>query len=268
MTTPTERQRILAELHMLAVEDVVKLWRAASGMDLESREFRALIEQAYPEIPSRWGTAAAEFATQWYDESAPDLAYRATPAPLHPVEQYAANANWALGAVGEAALDRLVADLQWSMYDMARSTTAVNVEAEAGSRWVRYASSTACAFCRVLATRSIAENPTYYRSEASATTVVGRGKEMSLSERRARARGETRDSRHRFIAGGRRARGNRALDSEGFHPRCHCVAVEVRPGRSYEPPAYVEQWLEDYKEASGGDFSTTLSRMRANTGAK
>lgn len=270
MTTPSERQRILVQLHTLAVEDLVKLWRAASGMDLESQAFRALIEEAYPDIPARWGTAAAEFAAQWYDEAAPELAYRATPAPLHPVEQYAANANWALGAVGEAALDRLVADLQWSMFDMARTTTELNVESETGSRWARYASSTACAFCRVMASRGAV-----YSSAASATTVVGRGKEMSESDRRARARGETRDARHRFIAGGRRTRGSQEMRSS-FHKSCRCIAVEVRPGGVYEPPAYVEKWQQDYIDASravspgagAGSLKDIVAHMRANTGAK
>lgn len=263
-TTASERQRILGQLNILAVEDLVKLWRTASGMDLDSRAFRQLIEQAYPDIPTRWGTAASELATQWYDDAAPDLAYRATPAPLHPTEQYAGNARWALGAVGEQALDRLAADLQWSMFDMARSTTELNAGAEPGSRWARYASATACTFCRVMATRGAV-----YSSEAAATTVVGRGKEMSASDRRARARGETRDRRHRFIAGGRRTRGSRAL-GEGFHPSCHCIAVEVRPGGSYQPPSYVDRWERDYiaaSKATSGDLTSILAHMRANTSA-
>lgn len=269
MTTPSERQRILGQLHTLAVEDLVTLWRTASGMDLESRAFRALIEQAYPDIPSRWGTAAADIATQWYDESAPDLAYRATPAPLHPVEQYAGNARWALGAVGEAALDRLVGDLQWSLFDMARQTTELNVASESGSRWARYASSNACAFCRVMATRGAV-----YASAESAGTVVGRGKEMSESDRRARARGEIRGARGRFIAGGRRTRGTQGMGSK-YHKHCHCIAVEVRPGSTYEPPAHVEKWTQDYIDASravqpgagAGDLKDILAHMRANTSA-
>lgn len=262
---PSERQQVLVQLHTLAVEDLVKLWRGAAGMDLESRAFRALIEEAYPEIPSKWGTVAAEFATQWYDESAPELAYRAAPAELHPVEQYAGNADWALGAVGDAALDRLAADLQWSIFDMARQTAELNAASEPGSTWARYASATACAFCRVMATRGAV-----YSSEAAATSVVGRGKEMSLSDRRARARGETRDERHRFIAGGRRTRGTQAM-GEGFHGNCRCIGVEVRPGRSYEPPSYVSKWEQDYiaaSLASSGDLNSVVAHMRANTSAR
>lgn len=270
MLTPNERQKILEQLHTLATADVVRLWRASSGADLDSQAFRELIVQAYPEIATQYATIAADLATEWYDASAPELSYRATPAPVAPVEQYAANARYALGAAGEVALGHLTGAVQRAVWNGARDTITYNVESEAGSRWARYASSTACAFCRVMSSRGAV-----YTSSAAATQVVGRGKEMSESDRRARARGETRDARHRFIAGGRRTRGSREMRSS-FHNSCRCIAVEVRPGRSYEPPSYVERWEQDYIEASravspgagAGDLKDILAHMRANTGAR
>lgn len=260
-TTPTERQKILVQLHTLALEDLVKLWRAASGMDLESRAFRTLIQEAYPEIPAKWGTAASEFATLWYDDAAPDLAYRATPAPLHPVEQYTDNARWALGAAGEKALDRLASDLQWSMFDMARETIVGNVRMEAGSTWARYASATACAFCRVMATRGAV-----YSTEESATTVGADRWEWWRNYK-----GQKRGGK---IGRRGRVRGSKQA-GDTYHPNCHCIAVEVRPGMSYEPPAYTEKWQQDYIDASwlaapnvgAGDLKDILHHMRANTNA-
>lgn len=41
-----------------------------------------------------------------------------------------------------------------------------------------------------------------------------------------------------------------AAPDNRYHDHCHCVAIEVRPGHSYEPPAYVEQWNRDYAEAA------------------
>lgn len=268
MLTPSERQKILEQLHTLATADVVRLWRASSGADLDSRAFRELIVQAYPEIATQYATIAADLATEWYDEAAPELSYRAAPAPAAPVEQYAANARYALAATGEAALGHLTGAVQRAVWNGARDTILENVSMEPGARWARYASSTACAFCRVMSSRGAV-----YGSAASAGTVVGRGKEMSASDRRARARGETRRS-GRFIAGGRRTRGTQQMGSK-YHNSCRCIAVEVRPGRSYEPPSYAEQWEQDYIDASravqpgagAGDLKDILAHMRANTSA-
>lgn len=270
MLTPSERQRILEQLHTLATADVVRLWRSASGSDLDSRAFRELIVQAYPDIATQYASVAADLAAEWYDASAPDLAYRASAVPVAPTEQYAANARYALAATGEAALGHLAGALQRAVWNGARDTIAENVSMESGSRWARYASSTACAFCRVMSSRGAV-----YGSAASAGVVVGRGQEMSASDRRARARGETRRS-GRFIAGGRRTRnpdGQKMGDK--YHNSCRCITVEVRPGRSYEPPSYVEQWEQDYIAASravqpgagAGELKDILAHMRANTSA-
>lgn len=245
MTSPDERKRILEELHTLAIEDLVKLWRSLSGADLESAEFRALIVEAYPQIATQWSDVAAELAVQWYDESASGLEYRATPAAAPAAEGLSSTATWALGATGDAALDRLSGALQRTVWGGARDTLYDNVAAESGARWARYASATACAFCRVMASRGAV-----YVSAESAGQVVGRGKEMSMSERRARAAGDTRIS-GRFIAGGRRTRreDGRGLGKK-YHDRCRCIVVEVRPGGSYDPPSYVEKWQQDYIDAS------------------
>lgn len=266
MPDPNERRQILEHLHTLAVEDVVKLWRSVSGMDLESVAFRALIVEAYPEIAAQWASVASELAVAWYDESGPGLEYRAVPAAPAPTPQLVSSAQWALGATGEAALDRFAGSLQRVVWAGARDTIVQNAESEQGSRWARYASATACAFCRVMATRG-----GVYASKEAAETVVGRGKEMSLSERRARARGESRIS-GRFIAGGVRTRreDGRKLGDK-YHDRCRCIAVEVRPGGSYEPPSYVERWEKQYIDATRAttgqgdaiDLNAVLAHMRS-----
>ncbi|MFT4125554.1 MAG: hypothetical protein QM662_04915 [Gordonia sp. (in: high G+C Gram-positive bacteria)] len=40
-----------------------------------------------------------------------------------------------------------------------------------------------------------------------------------------------------------------AGEGNRFHDRCHCLAVVVRPGQSYDPPAYVAEWEQDYQAA-------------------
>ena len=38
-------------------------------------------------------------------------------------------------------------------------------------------------------------------------------------------------------------------DGNPYHDHCHCLAVPVRPGQIYEPPAYVDQWEQEYLQA-------------------
>lgn len=49
------------------------------------------------------------------------------------------------------------------------------------------------------------------------------------------------------------------------HDHCHCLAVEVRPGQSYEPAPYVEGWERDYvtarRAAGSGDLKSIVAAM-------
>ena len=46
----------------------------------------------------------------------------------------------------------------------------------------------------------------------------------------------------------RRLRGNQQ-HGEKYHRNCRCMAVAVRAGDTYEPPAHVQQWEQDYQAA-------------------
>ena len=196
--TPSERQRLLAELSTVAIRDLVQLWDRAKVADVDFARF--LIE-AFPEIAVAYSEVAGDLAADWYEQSAPTLAYQAVPAPMPNVTALTKSAQWALGGDGDIALNRLAGTLQRGIFDGARNTTLFNVETERGASWARHASANACEFCRLMATRGAA-----YRSEENAA-----GKK--------------------------------------YHDRCHCVAVEVRPGMVYEPPAYVQDWTDQYLQA-------------------
>lgn len=233
-TSPTERQRILADLSALGIRDLVEVWRRAS---LADTDFAALILSAFPEIASGYAGVAADLAADWYTESAPDLPYVATTAPLPNVTALEKSVQWALGGNGEVALNRMSGTLQRAVSDGARETTLLNAEGESGALWARYASANACAFCALMATRGAV-----YGSETSALKVVGRGKALSLNfnaDGTRKAGGQ---------AGGVKLRGTRKLGDK-YHDHCHCVAVEVRPGGSYEPPAHVKQFEKSYRDA-------------------
>lgn len=173
----------------------------------------------------------------------------------------------------ELALKRLSGGLQRIVADADRDTVELSGEMDPGEvRFARHASANACAFCALLATRGAV-----YHSEESALGVVGRGKDMSLAERRARASGNPLPRRGRRTAGGIKARGTRAL-GEKYHDHCHCIAVPVHEGDEYEPPEYVNEWEQAYIDASVNnstkgkygaiDLNTTLAEMRKTLSSK
>lgn len=223
--TPSERQQLLVDLNTLAVRDLVQLWRRAVIADVD---LAAFIQDAFPDVAQAYSGVAADMAVEWYEVGAPDLTYRATPASPPPAVALRDSAAWALGATGETALDRMAGTLQRAVFAGARETIMQNAAAEPGARWARHASANACAFCRMMAIRSL--DNTFYGSRAQAQR---------------RGRGQTEDKYHDF---------------------CHCSPIEIRSGQTYTPPPYVEEWNEQYKtarkEAESGDPSQILSAWR------
>lgn len=241
MTTEAERLYLLNQLTAVATKDLGALWQQLSR--LSNPEFIAWLTDAFPELVEQYAVAAAELGAEWYAESAPDEPYQPQSFLPEP-DGLPTSVTWALGATGEAALTRLEGVAQRHIWTANRETIIGNAEAEPGSQWVRVARSGACAFCAMVATRGAV-----YSSREAATQVVGRGVDMSINDRRIRAAGGNRRLSGQFAAGGRRTRGSREL-GKAYHDHCHCQAKEVRPGQSYQPPAYVQQWEEAYRDAS------------------
>lgn len=218
----------------MATLALVEAWRSLSLVDVE---FAAMMTATFQEVAVAYSGVAADLAATWYVESAPLIPYTPTVAPPPSVEALTKSAQWALGADGEHALNRMSGTLQRTVFDGARDTITLNVEIE-GARWVRHARPDACSFCRLLATRH--DNKRYwYKTATSAIDVVGRGG---------------------------RARGKRAAGSRGFHDHCRCIAVEVREGQEYTPPDYVQAWDDEYAKARAnagrGDMKSILSAWR------
>lgn len=259
--TPADVQEILAELGKAFDSDLLAAWNAAA--DLPSDQFRAFVIDAFPELVLPYSSAAAEIGAQWYDSLPSATDYQATVGELPPEARLTESAVWALNVgAGERAISLLSGAGQRGLVDGLRETVFENVIAEPGARWARHASANACGFCRMLATRGAV-----YRSEESARRVVGRSVDLEISDRRAIALGQmTRDealerrsvyrsqrqaTKHGKTVGDKRGgqqRGTQAL-GDRFHDHCHCVPVMVRPGQSYEPAPYTEQWEQDYIRA-------------------
>ena len=212
--TPAERQLILSQVNTLAVQDLVTLWRQAG--DLSSSEFRQFVIDAFPDVVDPYAALAGDLASDWYEQSAPDLDYQAVPAAAPNVQALQESTQWALGATGDLGLARLAGTLQRAVFNGARDTITTNVAREQGARWARHASANACEFCRLLSTRGA-------------------------------------------VYGSR----DRAMKS---HDHCRCVAIEERPGQTYEPAPYVAQFEEEYiaarRAAGSGDLKQILAAMR------
>jgi hypothetical protein len=129
----------------------------------------------------------------------------------------AMTAEAATGAVTEQALteamfNAMLGVAQRQMFNQSRNTVRWNAKHEPGTRWVRYASANACAFCRMLSTLGTWEGEGYYQSERTA-----------LFRRR---------------------------DGERYHDYCRCIAVPVRSGQTYAEPPWMDAWRQEYKDAS------------------
>ena len=162
----------------------------------------------YPDIVIPAIDIAAEAAAAYYD-AAGDVPFGATPAAAPDSAVLRASARWALvKGTAETGLQLLQGSTHRRVFNAARETVMDNAAREPGARWARRARADACGFCRMLATRDVV-----YTSAKAATM-------------------------HR--------QGARHKDHK-YHDNCHCLAVAVRPGKLYKPPAYVQQWNEEYK---------------------
>lgn len=183
---------------------------------LTAQEALGFVADAYPDMAAPFLYTAAQLAAQWYNEqpSAGPTPFTAKPQPLQAPDRLKANARWAV-LQGDPA-EAFRGSAERAVFDSARQTIVYNATKEPGATYARYASATACGFCRILATRE----PVYSTAYA-ATRVVGRGG---------------------------RPRGTQDLGDK-YHDHCKCIAAVVRPGESYQPPDYVAQWAAEYKDA-------------------
>lgn len=278
---PTEVRQLLIELDQRLGRELAGFWRALAQSD--PQQFRTLLVEAYPEIVAPYESLAIDLGAQWYDDTPTTTGYRPKPVELGDPKKLTESAWWALNTTtGEAGLSALLGAASRFVADGLRDTVVANAAAEPGARWVRHASANACGFCRLMATRHVGPNATFYRSEDAATSVVGRSIDISAADRRAIAAGQMtyaeavarrsfyEDAKAAERAGRsvgdaklRRPRGNQKLGDK-YHDDCHCIAQMIRPGQTYTPPPYVEQWNDEYIEARkkvGGDPTKIITEL-------
>lgn len=270
---PTEIQRILAGLTAAALKDAITLL-TRSGDRLDRREALRLITDAFPELMTPFVSIAGDLAAEIYRELPGGVAgFMPVTADLPPVEQLGANGRYALLSGSDPVVEGVVTRI---VNDGFRNTTFANLAAEygdpvivdepfdvLGTLWARHASANACGFCRMNATKG-----PVYRSKESALRVTGRGVDLTVADQRAitlgmmsreealQRRSVYRNAKQAAKQGAAvgdkrvsgRTRGVQKLGDK-FHDGCHCTAIAVRPGGSYQPAPYVAQWQEDYDAA-------------------
>lgn len=257
--SPAERQYLLDQVGRLAQSDLDRLWVQAG--QLADIDFFTFVVDAFPQLVDPYHQAAGQLAANWFEESLPGSAYVARVAVPLAVEKLTASARWALGGDGTVGLDRLQGTLQRAVFDGARDTTLLNVEAT-GSGWARYASANACAFCRLLASRSAAPDyEDYFYTQAKLKIDPETGRPYA-------------DRRMTTVVRSDRDRVKRKIGSE-YHDDCKCVAKAVPVGRTpldylyeQEPDAAfsAEQFITEYekarKDSDSGDPKQILSSWR------
>jgi hypothetical protein len=254
-----ERRFVLDNLTRLAEADIQRMWRAAElQTDLE---FAAYVTQAFPDIVDPYQQMAAQLGATFFEEDFPAITTAAVLAPPLPTEQLASSASWALAADGVAAISRMAGTTQRAIYDGERDTTAANATKNR-MRWVRVARPDACAFCRLLASRT-----------ASGTTYSGSGVRKKIDPTTGQPFA---DGRMTTAVYGRRRTGSKRSANAEYHDHCHCTAKAIPVGQdpmdylSETEPQFADlaaQWSNEYDKArtaaESGDPKKILAEWRA-----
>ncbi|OZD23825.1 hypothetical protein CH253_08155 [Rhodococcus sp. 06-156-3C] len=162
-------QSTLTDISTLAQSDLATVWQSVS--DLDQVTAADVMMTATPEIVSDYGSLAAQVSADFYETQSPDSLYVAKPANPPGREQLEKSVRWAMYAANAATpLQLLAGTVQRAVFDAHRETILSNVAQETGATWARYASSNACPFCRMLATRGA----DYSAKERALLTEAGR----------------------------------------------------------------------------------------------
>lgn len=230
-----EYRRLLREINRLAQTDLVGLWSLLDQGDKDLL-FRGL-QEGVPEIVAAYRSLAADVSTDFYalQNLQPSRTAVVQASALN-MEQLEESLRWAVYSTSPEILGLVSGIVQKQVVDGSRAVGMRSL-ADSGRRWVRAAHPSACAFCRMLATRGL-DGHGGYSSKAAASSVGG---------------------------GARRAKKGRARPVGGkFHANCMCVPVLAD---AYQIPDYVSEWEQEYKDAftaaGGGNTKAILSEMRA-----
>lgn len=143
-------QSIVANLAAVAVARV--------GALVAGTQDSSVLQDAYPQLIDPFIGASGQLAAEWYQSLDPEstFAVEVDEHPALPVLQ--TNVRWALTQPDLASA--LSGSAERQVFTSTRNTLVRNASRE-HVRYARYASATACSWCRVLATR----DPVYHSAE-------------------------------------------------------------------------------------------------------
>jgi len=259
-----ERRFILDNLTRLVEADIRNLWRLA---EIQSDvEFSDYVIRAFPDIVAPYHELASQTSATFFEEDFPDIAKVPVVADPLPEEKLINSARWALQGDGKQAISRMAGTAQRAIYDGDRTTTVANV-GEQNMRWVRVARPNACAFCRLLASRT-----------ANGETYAGAGVKLKINPETGKP---YEDRRKTTVVYGRRRSGSKRKMASEYHDFCHCVAIAIPTGvdpmeylARTEPQAaeLAQQWNDEYlkarADAGTGDTKQILSSWRKQEGVE
>jgi hypothetical protein len=271
-----ERRFILNQLLRLAESDIRRMWITAERQS--DMEFAEYVAKAYPQIVDPYHQMAAQSAATIFESDFPDIVEPAIVARPLPEQKLLGSVEWALAANGKEAIDRMIGTAQRAIYDGDRDTTVGNATKQR-MRWVRVARPNACAFCRLLASRTASNNT--YLSDGIAidektgeytTVVTGRAVSSSMPGYQKERKTPALDVRRDIRSG--QTRGTRAMGSK-YHDHCYCTARVIPAGVSamtyleQTEPQFADlaqQWDDEYQKAranaGSGDPKKILSAWR------
>lgn len=257
------REEVLSAI-VLGYRDINTIFEQLAG---ESPEIiRQVLKEYFPALLDQYSYATGQVAAQFYEQER-SLAGITVPfaAPsIAMVDQGRSSAllNWALvplvgweqGSISPEALalasSRLAGGFnRLALGNYAQTMTDFAAADTVSVRYQRMPQPGCCAFCAMLATRGAV-----YESEASATTVVGRG--MDISKTKGKSGGQ---------AKGVKTRGTQGA-GESYHDFCRCVGVALFEGRRQEMDASMNQYMDAYRDAYAKmQESTTLHTTTTKT---
>jgi len=223
--------------------------------------FRDALMVTYPELMMPFMASASDVAAEWYTTLRAGAGTVGSFAPVLadplPVANMQAGLSRSLAPlfrpqefIGSQVLALLAGYSQKIIATAGRNTIHDSVMADpVRVGFARIPRADCCSFCGLLASRGAV-----YRSEASATGVVGAGVDASVTAGKVGGQGK-----------GVKARGSRSLGSDGYHDHCRCVAAPIFQGADNSYANYTEKHFTSlYENASSGTLSEYSRRDPLN----
>lgn len=254
-------RRLVQNLTTVALADLKALLAELDG--LSPRATRDALIETLPAILGPYGSTASDLAATWYEDlragSVDDGPFRAASRFELDEVRVRRMAGYSVSPLFDQSDSTVLALLggasQRLIAGAGRDTIDLNIASDrVRVGYQRVPQSGCCAFCGLVASRGAV-----YRSQESASQVVGRGVDSSIALDES---GQRRSGYVGGVGGGVRSRGSQDIGRK-YHDNCKCVAVPVFAGDTFFEPV-AEKYRAMYEQAIGTQRSAYSLRDPAN----